>query len=857
MIPIRLKLTNFLSYRETVEVDFSRIHLACISGRNGAGKSTLLDAMTWALFGEARSSNDALIYTGANTAEVELDFEYEGLVYRIQRKKQREKPGTLDLFLQHQPEIGPAQWKPLSEKSITLTQAQIVKILRMNYDTFINASFFLQGRADQFAQKNPTERKKVLSSILGLDIWDIYNKKAAEKRKNLEFERDRVDRQISEIDQEISEEPARKAQLAELETALGQFSLQKKLQEESLNNLRLLDTMLKEQKKHLEIQRSQLVNKQKAFEQSDSLMSARKAEYATMQQLLAREAEINTSYQNWKDLRSALETLDGLAMEYHKLREAKSAPQMTLEKTKNTLEQEQKYLLEKKSAMESLRKDLTLRKKELQNDIAEITEITLQIAHKTNIEAERGVLLETREGLSVENKQLRAEMDLLDSRRKNLQSVQEPSCPFCGQDLTPDHRESLVDEIIASGKKLGDNFRANQSKLKDLEEKLLANEKDLQATVELETRKHVLERKTDVSQAWIDDHEPEINAWEITGNARLVEISGLLETENFDLEERKSLKKLDKEITAINYQAETHTQLQKQEQALRIIEQDYMHLENTRAVIVPLERQIHDLEEQHALIQSELGALEKSVLDSENDYLDKVNNQPDLQEAENEYNRSIENENSLREETFAARQKVLVLDSLRVKRLDLEKERESVSILIGQHKQLERAFGKDGVPALLIEQALPDIENEANDLLERLSSGTMFVRFITQREYKDKSREDKKETLDIQISDTTGVRDYEMFSGGEAFRVNFAIRLALSRVLAQRAGARLQTLVIDEGFGSQDSIGRQRLTEAINLVQGDFSKILVITHLEELKDSFPSRIEVEKTTRGSIVTVVA
>ncbi len=46
-----------------------------------------------------------------------------------------------------------------------------------------------------------------------------------------------------------------------------------------------------------------------------------------------------------------------------------------------------------------------------------------------------------------------------------------------------------------------------------------------------------------------------------------------------------------------------------------------------------------------------------------------------------------------------------------------------------------------------------------------------------------------------------------MFSGGEAFRVNFAIRLALSEVLAQRAGARLQTLVIDEGFGSQDALG--------------------------------------------------
>jgi exonuclease SbcC len=74
--------------------------------------------------------------------------------------------------------------------------------------------------------------------------------------------------------------------------------------------------------------------------------------------------------------------------------------------------------------------------------------------------------------------------------------------------------------------------------------------------------------------------------------------------------------------------------------------------------------------------------------------------------------------------------------------------------------------------------------------------------------------------------------------------------------LAQRAGARLQTLVIDEGFGSQDEVGRQRLLEAINLVKADFAKILVITHIDSLKDAFPARIEVEKTPHGSVVKVI-
>ncbi|MFN2224978.1 MAG: SbcC/MukB-like Walker B domain-containing protein, partial [Anaerolineae bacterium] len=126
--------------------------------------------------------------------------------------------------------------------------------------------------------------------------------------------------------------------------------------------------------------------------------------------------------------------------------------------------------------------------------------------------------------------------------------------------------------------------------------------------------------------------------------------------------------------------------------------------------------------------------------------------------------------------------------------------------------------------------------------------GRMHVRFETQRET---LKGDTRETLDINIADELGTRPYDLFSGGEAFRVNFAIRIALSKLLAHRAGAQLQMLVIDEGFGTQDADGRARLVEAINSIQDDFERILVITHIEELKDAFPVRIEVVKTEEGS------
>jgi len=164
------------------------------------------------------------------------------------------------------------------------------------------------------------------------------------------------------------------------------------------------------------------------------------------------------------------------------------------------------------------------------------------------------------------------------------------------------------------------------------------------------------------------------------------------------------------------------------------------------------------------------------------------------------------------------------------------------------YEELSIAFSKKGIQAMIIDSALPEIEEEANRLLGKMTDNRMHLKIESQR---DTKKGDTVETLDIKISDELGMRNYEMFSGGEAFRVNFALRIALSKLLAKRDGAPLPTLIVDEGFGTQDSTGRGKLVEAINSIQDDFEKILVITHIEELKEAFEARIEVTKTEAGS------
>ena len=169
--------------------------------------------------------------------------------------------------------------------------------------------------------------------------------------------------------------------------------------------------------------------------------------------------------------------------------------------------------------------------------------------------------------------------------------------------------------------------------------------------------------------------------------------------------------------------------------------------------------------------------------------------------------------------------------------------------------ELVTAFGKDGIQALIIDQSIPEIEGEANRILGRLTDNRTQIALESLR---DLRKGGTRETLDIRISDELGDRGYELYSGGEAFRVDFAIRIALSKLLASRTGTRLRTLVIDEGFGTQDVEGLSHLVEAIQAISPDFDKILVITHVEGLKQAFPVRIEVTKHPDiGSRFEVVA
>ncbi len=199
------------------------------------------------------------------------------------------------------------------------------------------------------------------------------------------------------------------------------------------------------------------------------------------------------------------------------------------------------------------------------------------------------------------------------------------------------------------------------------------------------------------------------------------------------------------------------------------------------------------------------------------------------------------------------------IETLRRQQADLQTQIQTLRRQQRIHHELGQAFGKNGIQALMIETILPQLEAETNQILSRLSANQLHVQFITQRAKKTKSRRDSSDlidTLDIYIADPRGTRPYETYSGGEAFRVNFAIRLALSCLLAQRSGTALQLLIVDEGFGTQDAEGCERLIAAIQAIAPDFACILMVTHVPQFRDAFQTRIEVSKTEHGSRLSLL-
>ena len=326
-----------------------------------------------------------------------------------------------------------------------------------------------------------------------------------------------------------------------------------------------------------------------------------------------------------------------------------------------------------------------------------------------------------------------------------------------------------------------------------------------------------------------------------------------LKNGNFGPQEKTEIEKLDSLIGELSYDRFAH-----QEQKRRLVElfphaEKARDIEKARLNLPEITRALAELCQMAAARKQELERLEAEDKEWSSRLDELPSLRDELEQLSLQRTQLEEKKEELEKRHLLLKTKLSLLEQDKSE-LDSKTKMLADNVRdMSEYNQLAEAFGKKGIQAIIIENAVPEIEAEANRILSRLTENRMHLTLLTQQ----RSRQGNPvETLDISIADELGTRNYELYSGGEAFRVNFALRVAMSRLLARRAGARLETLIIDEGFGSQDEHSRTKLIQAIASIKQDFARIIIVTHISEIKDMFPVQITVQKEEGISKVSVL-
>ncbi len=853
MIPIKIELYNFLAYHNPDPLDFTGIHVACLAGQNGAGKSSLLDAITWVLWGKARAEriNDLIHMHGheqQTEMSVTLTFRLANTEYQVKRWRSSKGAGASELELKVK---DGDRWRSITESSIYATQDKITRLLHLEYETFVNSAYLRQGQADEFTKKTPSKRKEILGEILGIDSWRRYEDKAKEAYKLTMMSIQQADAELENIKYELSKEPQLKHELEEAQAHLDEVTIEREkaeAQKEQLDQIyntyevqmaafRQAEQRAAEAKTDLtqatdEVQRIEL--RLKEFTELLDMRQEIEIGYATLVEARQQERAYNTNLVEYSDIRSQINEVE-----------------RSIERTRTQLESQ---LTAAQQRLDLLQRDVVTDEhySQLDDIIEEIQAYEADADALSSAREQVGNLREERAGLVATNASLHAEMHAIKEQQEAIKATTSPECPLCGQDLSEDHKTALVSQLQRDGTFKGNLYRANKQRVEEIN---LA-EAQLNKTIsELEPRSKMLPpllKRQASLQDRIDraeESQQEIEAL----STEISELQAKIDDGAFAKEEQSRFELLSQRLDTLTYDEEAHKHLQNTitqyqtyesqhsqlDQAARVINESQERLDNLAERRSTLEQRMTDAEAHQVELSAELGKLSEQL----EGYDELINYVAALRDQEG----------TARHRVGASEQRLFALDAQRRRQQEVLVRREELAFEAGIYDELKLAFGRDGIPAMIIEAAIPEIEKEANDILKAMTDGRMHLQFDTQRE---NVKGGTRETLDIRISDELGTRDYGLYSGGEAFRVNFAIRLALSRILARRAGTQLRTLIIDEGFGTQDALGRERLVQAINAIQKDFDLILVITHIEELKEAFPARIEITKSPSGSQIEVL-
>lgn len=832
MILKSLHLVNFKKYKKaSITLDNSLIG---IFGNNGAGKSSLLEAVTWGLYGVAQSMEGKegvkqkdLIRDGEEEMGVEVEFLLGSHLYKVTRYLNAKRGIKSRLWI---------DGKRQARKS-TEVVARIEQDIGLNVKGFISSSFIRQKEMDLITSKIASERKKLINRLFNLRIYEKFEEVAKNRKKEKENELQTVHMVMKEKEKDIDELPELEEALEKLKERVETLKKEyDKIVKES-ESVKQEYSLLEKEYQHYQELQYRLKVLEKDVENTRNTLEERKKDLREIEKAEVRKRELQPQYDEFLKVKESFSQLDNLKSEYDKKVKEKENQETKISVTQKNLE-------ERIADCNREIQNLETQEEELEETGALLDSVKEKISALSDIPQRREEEVAKLDKMKEKEAELLAEKKTCQGKiadlTRELEDVESlgvgAPCPKCKRPLEKEHMEQLITRYraeIAAHEKVLEKYVSREGHLlemrKERENRIreLKKEEDNLTTLKKEEQKYV---KAEVNLENIKKRKKEVQE-EILENRKKLS----------DLEEGKiQVQKLREEIDQLPFDPITYETTKRKVEETSAVEREIIKLNERISKKDDINRFIAEAE---ALLSKKIGEAGemKAHVEEMAAIPDRFTAAKDKKDRILEKELEVSKQYTEKKTIYQEREKEIQrLHRVKEELKDLKKNQKDLENMIVTYAILQEAFRQ--IPVQIQSRLRPRIRNEASSLLREITEGKY--------PYIDLGKD-----YSVTVYYDGEYYPISRFSGGEKDLINLCLRVGISQVLVSLSSlgsfARIQSLFLDECFGSFDIERRRNLLAAIAELRNHFAQIVVITHIDEIKEALPEAFLVEELPDGS------
>lgn len=834
MILKHIHLINFKKY-EKASITFDN-SMVGIFGNNGAGKSSLFEAVTWCLYGVAQSmegregvKQEDLIKDGENEMGVEVEFLLGNHLYRVTRYLSAKRGIKSRLHI---------DGKLQARKSREVI-SRIEQDIGLNVKGFISSSFIRQKELDLITSKIASERKKLINRLFNLRIYEKFEEAAKNKKKEKERELDQVKTRIKEKEKLLEELPTLEKQLHGLEEVV------KKLQSK-YENIKTQSDTIKIQYKNLEKDYNHYIGLtsnlkiiEKDIENLENMLKERKNDLKVIEDAVTKKEELKPEYDNFLNLREQLSSLDASKSVYdtkmNQLQNLKTEITVTTKNLQERIIECEEEITELKNQKEEFKKI-----KPILNTIREkISELEDAVKQKEEEAQKMDKIKEKEAEILAEKAGYKSRIADLQEELEEIRSIGVGApCPKCKRPLEKEHLEELTAKYkreITVNEKAKDKYKVKEKHLAEMRKELDSTLKTLKKKEDELTKLRKEEQEYVKAETRIEGIEKRIQ----DRHGKIAENNEKLKKMD---EQKEVVTKLKKEIDDLKFDPSEYKRVKKEVDEKSQIEKEIIKLneriskkEDVAKSIEKTDEKLTDQEKKTEEMNSEL----QKIAEIPEKFEDIKIKREQIAEKELKISKEYTEKKTQYDE------RIKELEKLKESKEELKKiknEKKDIEEMIEIYTVLQNAFKQ--IPVQIQSRLRPRIKKETSFLLSEVTEGK--YPFI-----------DLEKDYSLTVYYDGSYYPISRFSGGEKDLINLCLRVGISQVLlslsSQKSFARIRSLFLDECFGSFDMERRRNLLAALNQLRKYFAQIILITHIEEIKEALPEAFLVEEQGDGSSV----